>query len=46
MALHPDLTRSPYETLLPVQRWFPADELQRANAYEKLVPPLVCRETP
>ena len=41
MALHPDLPASPYETLLPAQRWFPADESLRASSYEKLLPPLV-----
>ncbi|MEO6407983.1 MAG: type III restriction endonuclease subunit R, partial [Burkholderiaceae bacterium] len=41
MSLHPDLPASPYETLLPEQRWFPADESLRASAYEKLLPPLV-----
>ena len=41
MALHPDLPTSPYETLLPAQRWFPADESLRASSYEKLLPPLV-----
>ena len=41
MSLHPDLPTSPYETLLPAQRWFPADESLRASSYEKLLPPLV-----
>ena len=41
MALHPDFPSSPYETLLPDQRWFPAAEELRATAYEKLLPPLV-----
>ena len=41
MSLHPDLPTSPYQTLLPEQRWFPADESLRASAYEKLLPPLV-----
>ena len=41
MALHPDFPRSPYETLLPDQRWFPATEEMRSTAYEKLLPPLV-----
>jgi hypothetical protein len=40
MALHPDFPRSPYEPLVPGQRWFPAAEELRASAYEKL-PPLV-----
>jgi type III restriction enzyme len=43
MALHPELPRSPYEPLLPAQRWFPAPEAQRAVAYERLLPPLVAR---
>ncbi|MDX1252598.1 MAG: DEAD/DEAH box helicase family protein [Gammaproteobacteria bacterium] len=41
MALHPDFPSSPYETLLPDQRWFPAAEELRSTAYEKLLPPLV-----
>lgn len=41
MALHPDFPVSPYETLLPDQRWFPAAEELRSTAYEKLLPPLV-----
>jgi len=41
MALHPDFPQSPYETLLPDVRWFPAAEELRSTAYEKLLPPLV-----
>ena len=41
MSLHPDFPVSPYEPLIPEQRWFPADETLRATAYEKLLPPLV-----
>ncbi|MDH5725071.1 MAG: DEAD/DEAH box helicase family protein, partial [Nitrospira sp.] len=41
MSLHPDFPSSPYEPLIPAQRWFPADEALRATAYEKLLPPLV-----
>lgn len=41
MALHPAFPVSPYEPLLPDQRWFPAAEELRATAYEKLLPPLV-----
>ena len=41
MALHPSFPASPYETLDPTQRWFPAAEELRASAYEKLLPPLV-----
>ena len=44
MALHPEFPRSPYETLEPDHRWFPAaaEEL-RSTAYEKLLPPLVAK---
>jgi len=41
MALHPEFPTSPYAPLIPEQRWFPADEVMRATAYEKLLPPLV-----
>lgn len=41
MALHPDFPLSPYETLDPDHRWFPAAEELRSTAYEKLLPPLV-----
>jgi type III restriction enzyme len=41
MALHPDFPLSPYETLDPDVRWFPAAEEMRSTAYEKLLPPLV-----
>ncbi len=43
MALHPDFPTSPYEPLIPNQRWFPADEALRETAYEKLLPPLVAK---
>lgn len=43
MALHSDFPLSPYEPLLPGQRWFPAAEELRATAYEKLLAPLVAR---
>jgi len=43
MALHPNFPKSPYATLIPEQRWFPADETLRATAYEKLLPPLVAK---
>jgi type III restriction enzyme len=43
MALHPDLSRSPYAVLAPDQRWFPAAEELRSTAYEKLLPPLVAK---
>ena len=43
MALHPDFPLSPYETLYPEQRWFPAAEELRSTAYEKLLPPLVAK---
>ena len=41
MALHPNFPLSPYETLEPNYRWFPAAEELRSTAYEKLLPPLV-----
>jgi type III restriction enzyme len=41
MALHPEFPKSPYETLKPANRWFPAAEELRSTAYEKLLPPLV-----
>ena len=41
MALHPHFPVSPYDPLLPEQRWFPADEALRVSAYEKLLPPFV-----
>ena len=43
MALHPNFPRSPYETLPPDLRWFPAAEELRSTAYEKLLPPLVAK---
>ncbi len=43
MSLHPDFPSSPYEPLIPDQRWFPADEALRSTAYEKLLPPLVAK---
>ncbi len=43
MSLHPDFPTSPYEPLIPSQRWFPADEALRSTAYEKLLPPLVAK---
>lgn len=43
MALHPSFPTSPYEPLIPEQRWFPADEALRETAYEKLLPPLVAK---
>ena len=43
MALHPNFPASPYEILLPAERWFPAAEELRDTAYEKLLPPLVAR---
>lgn len=41
MSLRPGFPVSPYQTLIPDQRWFPADESLRASSYEKLLPPLV-----
>jgi type III restriction enzyme len=43
MALHPDFPRSPYESLSPELRWFPAAENLRETAYDKLLPPLVAK---
>ena len=43
MALHRDFPRSPYDTLPPALRWFPAAEELRSTAYEKLLPPLVAK---
>ncbi len=43
MALHPEFPQSPYDELLPEQRWFPAAEELRGTAYEKLLPPLVAK---
>ena len=43
MALHPKFPRSPYDTLNPEKRWFPAAEELRSTAYEKLLPPLVSK---
>jgi len=43
MALHPDFPRSPYDLLPPDVRWFPAPEALRAEAYDKLLPPLVAK---
>ncbi|MBF0556275.1 MAG: DEAD/DEAH box helicase family protein [Nitrospirae bacterium] len=41
MAIHPGFPSSPYETLQPEIRWFPADETLRETSSEKLLPPLV-----
>jgi type III restriction enzyme len=41
MALHPEFPASPFETLDPNVRWFPADEAFRDTGMEKLMPPLV-----
>src|SRR5687767_12806757 len=43
MALHPEFPKSPYDVLLPDQRWFPAAEELRSTAYEKLLAPLVAK---
>ena len=43
MALHPNFPLSPYETLSPDFRWFPAAEELRSTSYEKLLPPLVAK---
>jgi len=41
MAIHPDFPSSPYVTLKPDIRWFPADEALRSSRYDKLLPPFV-----
>ena len=41
MGLHPNFPLSPYETLAPQVRWFPAAEELRKTDYRKLLPPLV-----
>src|SRR3990172_11323901 len=41
MALHPNFPESPYASLDPAIRWFPADEALRESSSEKLMPPLV-----
>jgi len=43
MALHPNFPESPFETLDPDIRWFPADEALRGTTSEKLIPPLVAQ---
>ncbi len=43
MAIHPKLSESPYDVLLPEHRWFPAAEALREKSYEKLLPPLVAK---
>lgn len=43
MALHPHFPVDPYAPLPPDERWFPAAEVLRATAYEKLLPPLVAK---
>ena len=43
MALHPEFPKSPYDVLLPDQRWLPSAEELRSTAYEKLLPPLVAK---
>jgi type III restriction enzyme len=43
MALHPDFSEDPYQPLVPVQRWFPADESLREKGYATLIPPLVSK---
>ncbi|MBN4053242.1 DEAD/DEAH box helicase family protein, partial [bacterium AH-315-L15] len=43
MAIHPEFPKSPYDPLLPDQRWFPAAEELRNTAYERLLPPLVAK---
>lgn len=43
MALHPKFPESPFDTLDPDIRWFPADEALRGTTSEKLIPPLVAQ---
>ena len=43
MALHPRFPSSPYDPLIPDNRWFQADEELRDTAYEKLIPTLVSK---
>lgn len=43
MGLHPEFPSSPYASLIPAHRWFPADEALRATAAHKLIPPLVAK---
>jgi len=45
MALHPDFPDSPHVIVNPDTRWFPADEALRESSYEKLLPPLVWRDS-
>lgn len=40
MALHEKFPDSPFETIDPKIRWFPADEILRETSMEKLMPPL------
>jgi hypothetical protein len=35
MGLHPAFPESPYEPLVPSQRWFPANETLRATEFEE-----------
>ena len=41
MALHKNFPKDPYTILDPSIRWFPADEVLRAQGFDKLIPPLV-----
>jgi len=41
MALHKDFPESPFSTIDPALRWFPADEALRDTTMDKLMPPLV-----
>ena len=43
MALHQYFPESPFATLSPEIRWFPADESLRESSMEKLMPPLVAQ---
>jgi type III restriction enzyme len=43
MGLHPHFPTSPYDPLIPAERWFPADEALRETSYDKLIAPLVAK---
>lgn len=46
MALHSQFSSSPYEQLIPDQRWLPDAEELRSTAYTKLLRPLPLPPTP
>ena len=43
MALHPDFPDSPFATIDPSVRWFPADKTLRESNPGRLIPPLVAQ---